>query len=227
MHTYAYIYSFQTSSDFPLSASSLEDSLRRLQEQLQHNLMQQTYLLNGSSNKVVENAPSTIELAVKSKALESNQQQLMLRIQWIQQQLAIAVNTFKLFSLKLFEVTKVYEMFYPIISFLSFFQHSSTFSGLDVAFLFESSRCRWTGCDCVCADLASFIKHAISEHSACDDRSVGQLRLQLQLVSQLESQLKKEQERLQVMTAHLTRSSVKVQLNCRTRTIQITLPGTN
>lgn len=90
-------------------------------------------------------------------------------------------------------------------------KHSSSYSGgLDVALLFESSRCRWAGCDSVCADLAAFIKHAISEHSACDDRAVGQLRLQMQIVAQLESQLKKEQERLQVMTAHLTRSSTKV-----------------
>lgn len=83
--------------DFPLSASSLEESLRRLQDQLQHNLMQQSYLLNGGNNaKVVENSPSNVELAVKSKALETNQQQLMLRIQWIQQQLAIAVSRVQL-----------------------------------------------------------------------------------------------------------------------------------
>ncbi|KAM4023269.1 forkhead box protein P1 isoform 2-T3 [Anomaloglossus baeobatrachus] len=68
--------------------------------------------------------------------------------------------------------------------------------------LYGHGVCKWPGCECVCEDFPSFLKHLNSEH-ALDDRSTAQCRVQMQVVQQLELQLSKDKERLQAMMTHL------------------------
>uniref|UniRef100_A0A2K6JUS8 Forkhead box P1 n=1 Tax=Rhinopithecus bieti TaxID=61621 RepID=A0A2K6JUS8_RHIBE len=68
--------------------------------------------------------------------------------------------------------------------------------------LYGHGVCKWPGCEAVCEDFQSFLKHLNSEH-ALDDRSTAQCRVQMQVVQQLELQLAKDKERLQAMMTHL------------------------
>ncbi|KAL7986191.1 hypothetical protein Chor_011357 [Crotalus horridus] len=68
--------------------------------------------------------------------------------------------------------------------------------------LYGHGVCKWPGCETVCEDFQSFLKHLNSEH-ALDDRSTAQCRVQMQVVQQLELQLAKDKERLQAMMTHL------------------------
>ncbi|KAM3914595.1 forkhead box protein P1 isoform 4-T9 [Leptodactylus fuscus] len=68
--------------------------------------------------------------------------------------------------------------------------------------LYGHGVCKWPGCEAVCDDFPSFLKHLNSEH-ALDDRSTAQCRVQMQVVQQLELQLSKDKERLQAMMTHL------------------------
>ncbi|XP_065577112.1 forkhead box protein P1-like isoform X4 [Artemia franciscana] len=68
--------------------------------------------------------------------------------------------------------------------------------------LFGHGLCRWPGCETSCEDFQTFISHLNSEH-IIDDRSTAQVRVQMQVVSQLEVQLERERERLQAMMLHL------------------------
>ncbi|KAK2490905.1 hypothetical protein MC885_006571 [Smutsia gigantea] len=68
--------------------------------------------------------------------------------------------------------------------------------------LYGHGVCKWPGCEAVCEDFQSFLKHLNSEH-ALDDRSTAQCRVQMQVVQQLELQLAKDKERLQAMMSHL------------------------
>eukprot|EP00069_Balaena_mysticetus_P004793 bmy_17726T0 len=54
--------------------------------------------------------------------------------------------------------------------------------------LYGHGVCKWPGCEAVCEDFQSFLKHLNSEH-ALDDRSTAQCRVQMQVVQQLELQL--------------------------------------
>ncbi|XP_014255404.1 forkhead box protein P1 isoform X7 [Cimex lectularius] len=71
-----------------------------------------------------------------------------------------------------------------------------------VQLLFGHGVCKWPGCDTLCEDMKSFLKHLNKEHTL-DDRSTAQARVQMQVVSQLELQLQKERDRLQAMMIHL------------------------
>ncbi|XP_031335586.1 forkhead box protein P1 isoform X3 [Photinus pyralis] len=71
-----------------------------------------------------------------------------------------------------------------------------------VQHLYGHGVCKWPGCEVICEDLPSFMKHLNTEH-ALDDRSTAQARVQMQVVSQLELQLQKERDRLQAMMHHL------------------------
>ncbi|KAK9890345.1 hypothetical protein WA026_010440 [Henosepilachna vigintioctopunctata] len=68
--------------------------------------------------------------------------------------------------------------------------------------LYGHGVCKWPGCEAICEDLQSFIKHLNTEHML-DDRSTAQARVQMQVVSQLELQLQKERDRLAAMMEHL------------------------
>ncbi|XP_066452797.1 forkhead box protein P1 isoform X6 [Eleutherodactylus coqui] len=68
--------------------------------------------------------------------------------------------------------------------------------------LYGHGVCKWPGCEAVCEDFPSFLKHLNNEH-ALDDRSTAQCRVQMQVVQQLELQLSKDKERLQAMMTHL------------------------
>ncbi|KAM4652702.1 forkhead box protein P1 isoform 2-T2 [Discoglossus pictus] len=68
--------------------------------------------------------------------------------------------------------------------------------------LYGHGVCKWPGCEVVCEDFPSFLKHLNNEH-ALDDRSTAQCRVQMQVVQQLELQLSKDKERLQAMMTHL------------------------
>ncbi|XP_048346212.1 forkhead box protein P1 isoform X3 [Sphaerodactylus townsendi] len=68
--------------------------------------------------------------------------------------------------------------------------------------LYGHGVCKWPGCEAICEDFQSFLKHLNSEH-ALDDRSTAQCRVQMQVVQQLELQLAKDKERLQAMMTHL------------------------
>ncbi|XP_018418528.1 PREDICTED: forkhead box protein P1 [Nanorana parkeri] len=68
--------------------------------------------------------------------------------------------------------------------------------------LYGHGVCKWPGCEVVCDDFPSFLKHLNNEH-ALDDRSTAQCRVQMQVVQQLELQLSKDKERLQAMMTHL------------------------
>uniref|UniRef100_A0A8D0H8A7 Forkhead box P1 n=1 Tax=Sphenodon punctatus TaxID=8508 RepID=A0A8D0H8A7_SPHPU len=68
--------------------------------------------------------------------------------------------------------------------------------------LYGHGVCKWPGCEAVCDDFQSFLKHLNSEH-ALDDRSTAQCRVQMQVVQQLELQLAKDKERLQAMMTQL------------------------
>nr|CAH7739167.1 unnamed protein product [Callosobruchus chinensis] len=68
--------------------------------------------------------------------------------------------------------------------------------------LYGHGVCRWPGCEAICEDLQTFMKHLNTEHTL-DDRSTAQARVQMQVVSQLELQLQKERDRLQAMMHHL------------------------
>ncbi|XP_069499931.1 forkhead box protein P1 isoform X6 [Ambystoma mexicanum] len=68
--------------------------------------------------------------------------------------------------------------------------------------LYGHGVCKWPGCEAICDDFQSFIKHLNNEH-ALDDRSTAQCRVQMQVVQQLELQLSKDKERLQAMMTHL------------------------
>ncbi|XP_018115221.1 forkhead box protein P1 isoform X10 [Xenopus laevis] len=68
--------------------------------------------------------------------------------------------------------------------------------------LYGHGVCKWPGCETICEDFPSFLKHLNSEH-ALDDRSTAQCRVQMQVVQQLELQLSKDKERLQAMMSHL------------------------
>lgn len=68
--------------------------------------------------------------------------------------------------------------------------------------LYGHGVCEWPGCDSVCGDFQSFLKHLNSEHGL-DDRSTAQARVQMQVVQQLELQLQKEKERLSALMHHM------------------------
>ncbi|XP_078517489.1 forkhead box protein P1 isoform X9 [Lissotriton helveticus] len=68
--------------------------------------------------------------------------------------------------------------------------------------LYGHGVCKWPGCEAICDDFQSFLKHLNNEH-ALDDRSTAQCRVQMQVVQQLELQLSKDKERLQAMMTHL------------------------
>lgn len=68
--------------------------------------------------------------------------------------------------------------------------------------LYGHGVCKWPGCETICEDFPSFLKHLNNEH-ALDDRSTAQCRVQMQVVQQLELQLSKDKERLQAMMTHL------------------------
>ncbi|CAG0885363.1 unnamed protein product [Darwinula stevensoni] len=68
--------------------------------------------------------------------------------------------------------------------------------------LYGHGVCKWPGCESLCEDFNTFLKHLNMEHSL-DDRSTAQARVQMQVVAQLELQLTKERERLQAMMSHL------------------------
>ncbi|XP_075690151.1 forkhead box protein P1 isoform X2 [Rhinoderma darwinii] len=68
--------------------------------------------------------------------------------------------------------------------------------------LYGHGVCKWPGCEAICDDFPSFLKHLNNEH-ALDDRSTAQCRVQMQVVQQLELQLSKDKERLQAMMTHL------------------------
>ncbi|XP_040264563.1 forkhead box protein P1 isoform X2 [Bufo bufo] len=68
--------------------------------------------------------------------------------------------------------------------------------------LYGHGVCKWPGCEAICEDFLSFLKHLNNEH-ALDDRSTAQCRVQMQVVQQLELQLSKDKERLQAMMTHL------------------------
>ncbi|XP_049845802.1 forkhead box protein P1 isoform X3 [Schistocerca gregaria] len=68
--------------------------------------------------------------------------------------------------------------------------------------LYGHGVCKWPGCEVICDDFQSFLKHLNTEHTL-DDRSTAQARVQMQVVSQLELQLQKERDRLQAMMHHL------------------------
>ncbi|PSN57857.1 Forkhead box protein P4, partial [Blattella germanica] len=68
--------------------------------------------------------------------------------------------------------------------------------------LYGHGVCKWPGCEAICDDFQSFLKHLNTEHTL-DDRSTAQARVQMQVVSQLELQLQKERDRLQAMMHHL------------------------
>uniref|UniRef100_A0A6I8SAT2 Forkhead box P1 n=1 Tax=Xenopus tropicalis TaxID=8364 RepID=A0A6I8SAT2_XENTR len=68
--------------------------------------------------------------------------------------------------------------------------------------LYGHGVCKWPGCEAICEDFPSFLKHLNNEH-ALDDRSTAQCRVQMQVVQQLELQLSKDKERLQAMMTHL------------------------
>ncbi|XP_029456948.1 LOW QUALITY PROTEIN: forkhead box protein P1 [Rhinatrema bivittatum] len=68
--------------------------------------------------------------------------------------------------------------------------------------LYGHGVCKWPGCEAICEDFHSFLKHLNNEH-ALDDRSTAQCRVQMQVVQQLELQLSKDKERLQAMMTHL------------------------
>ncbi|GAB0100308.1 forkhead box protein P1 [Sergentomyia squamirostris] len=68
--------------------------------------------------------------------------------------------------------------------------------------LFGHGMCKWPGCEVIFDDLQAFTKHLDSEH-CLNDRSMAQIRVQMQVVSQLEIHLQKERERLQAMMHHL------------------------
>ncbi|KAK4814969.1 hypothetical protein QYF61_007874 [Mycteria americana] len=82
------------------------------------------------------------------------------------------------------------------LRFLSHEEHSHSHP------LYGHGVCKWPGCEAVCEDFQSFLKHLNSEH-ALDDRSTAQCRVQMQVVQQLELQLAKDKERLQAMMTHL------------------------
>ncbi|CAL8078311.1 unnamed protein product [Orchesella dallaii] len=68
--------------------------------------------------------------------------------------------------------------------------------------LYGHGVCKWPGCESICEEFSSFLKHLNTEHTL-DDRSTAQARVQMQVVSQLELQLAKERDRLQAMMQHL------------------------
>ncbi|XP_041081129.1 forkhead box protein P1-like isoform X5 [Polyodon spathula] len=68
--------------------------------------------------------------------------------------------------------------------------------------LYGHGVCKWPGCETICEDFQSFLKHLNNEH-ALDDRSTAQCRVQMQVVQQLELQLTKDKDRLQAMMTHL------------------------
>ncbi|KAJ8046625.1 Forkhead box protein P1 [Holothuria leucospilota] len=86
--------------------------------------------------------------------------------------------------------------------------HGLLLSGDEAAFtatthpLYAHGMCKWPGCETVCEDFLSFLKHLNTEHTL-DDRSTAQARVQMQVVNQLEIQLTKERDRLAAMMAHL------------------------
>nr|AKS48288.1 forkhead box P [Apostichopus japonicus] len=86
--------------------------------------------------------------------------------------------------------------------------HGLLLSGEEAAFtatthpLYAHGMCKWPGCETVCEDFLSFLKHLNTEHTL-DDRSTAQARVQMQVVNQLEIQLTKERDRLAAMMAHL------------------------
>ncbi|KAJ8788197.1 hypothetical protein J1605_005496, partial [Eschrichtius robustus] len=89
-----------------------------------------------------------------------------------------------------------YSLFILSITSLSHEEHPHSHP------LYGHGVCKWPGCEAVCEDFQSFLKHLNSEH-ALDDRSTAQCRVQMQVVQQLELQLAKDKERLQAMMTHL------------------------
>ncbi|XP_067127048.1 forkhead box protein P1-like isoform X2 [Centruroides vittatus] len=81
-------------------------------------------------------------------------------------------------------------------------EESSSASSSPTHPLYGHGVCKWPGCENICDDYQSFMKHLNTEHQL-DDRSTAQARVQMQVVSQLELQLAKERERLQAMMQHL------------------------
>ncbi|XP_017264920.1 forkhead box protein P1-B-like isoform X1 [Kryptolebias marmoratus] len=69
--------------------------------------------------------------------------------------------------------------------------------------LFVSGLCCWPGCGAVLEDFSSFLKHLHSEHRH-GDRSIGQWRVQQDIVQYMERQLVLEKQKLLAMQLHLS-----------------------
>ncbi|CAN8186281.1 unnamed protein product [Coccothraustes coccothraustes] len=195
-----------------LQQQQLQEFYKKQQEQLQLQLLQQQH----AGKQPKEQQVATQQLAFQQQLLQmqqlqqqhllSLQRQGLLTIQPGQptlplQPLAqgriccslgvfVRMNCYSTFSLQhLFSL-----LFLP--SSLSHEEHSHSHP------LYGHGVCKWPGCEAVCEDFQSFLKHLNSEH-ALDDRSTAQCRVQMQVVQQLELQLAKDKERLQAMMTHL------------------------
>lgn len=164
-----------------------EPFLQQLQEQLQLNLLKQTYpLQNGDGRKSLENLPD----------LQLQQQQLLAQFQFFQQQILNENPLERKPSLSSSE--REISVSSPCPSPCQDSRSPSPFPSS----LYQHGLCGWTGCEAVCDDKQSFRSHMSSQH-ILDDKSTAQIRIQIHNVNQLELQLVKERQRLEAMMTHL------------------------
>ncbi|PAV69331.1 hypothetical protein WR25_27304 [Diploscapter pachys] len=69
--------------------------------------------------------------------------------------------------------------------------------------LWQHNLCTWRDCNQPCDNYSSFLSHLQQAHSAVDERSQNDMKMQIELVESLEHRLTKERTRLQAMMQHL------------------------
>ncbi|KAI1287308.1 Forkhead box protein P1 [Halotydeus destructor] len=213
------------------SSNGLPEGLMHLQEQLQLNMVQQsqtyqqlTSMTNGTSSGSTSKSRQQLELQIHQ--LQVQQQQIMQQLHLASQQKQYLLGSLGPYLSELWKHQSASALPSPntpassqtsdsldIMAKLSKLNSSSLSYGdkedtKDLAeadypkVLYGHGVCKWPGCEAICDDFQSFVKHLNHEHGL-DDRSTAQARVQMQVVQQLELQLEKEKQRSNAMMSHL------------------------
>ncbi|CAH0562352.1 unnamed protein product [Brassicogethes aeneus] len=218
---------FQQHQLAELGKKQIEQTIQQLQEQLQLNLIQQTHILQSADKKKASG--SLQQLALQQQQL-IQQLQLVQRQYVVHQGIGIQplmmsqnqglnsrdvmspwkeLNESHIVNNKSIPEYKTAESPPTLLGMVPKREETPeelkperTATPDRVHHLYGHGVCKWPGCETICDDLSTFVKHLNTEHNL-DDRSTAQARVQMQVVSQLELQLQKERDRLQAMMHHL------------------------
>ncbi|RWS15734.1 forkhead box protein P1-like isoform X3 [Dinothrombium tinctorium] len=213
-----------------LSTGSSDNLIPQLQEQLQVNMVQQSQIYQQLASLTNGSGKSRQQLEVQLHQLQLQQQQIMQQLH-LSSQRQYLLGSLGPYLSELWKSSNLSSIAAPNQdSSLDLLGKANGLSSAAMCtnggdhldndrredeyerVLYGNGLCKWPGCETVCADYQTFVKHLNIEHGL-DDRSTAQARVQMQVVQQLELQIQKEKERLAAMMQHLHHKHRVSQLN--------------